>query len=69
MDTSNTQFNKGRSGWQAKDTMDRGLIHNIDNIPPNTRVEVWDFDIEGLDEVDLQTNDEGQQFYLSVYES
>lgn len=48
-------------------TMEGGVIEHV-KVPPGVRVEIWDFDIEGIDPKDLDTSDRGEKYYKSVYE-
>ncbi len=50
-------------------TMEGGVIHDIEYIPEGVVVEIWDFDVDGIDEVDISTNSAGEQYYKSVYNS
>lgn len=48
-------------------TMEGGLIQYIDNIPAGTKIEVWDFDTEGMDIEDMKKNEAGEEYFLTVW--
>jgi hypothetical protein len=48
-------------------TVEGGVVQSVDGIPAGVTVEVWDFDVEGCDEEDLETNGDGDHFSCAVY--
>lgn len=47
-------------------TMDGGLIQDIEFIPADVCIEVWDFDVEGSDN-DRRRNERGDEYLFSVW--
>jgi hypothetical protein len=44
-----------------------GVVQDVFGIPKGYGLEVHDYDVEGCDEGDLETNDDGDKFYRGVW--
>lgn len=49
-------------------TVEGGVIQDIEGIPNDVLIEVWDFDTDGVEDSRVTTNDIGEAYVLSVYE-
>lgn len=48
-------------------TVDGGCVQSVDNVPSDKYVEVRDYDIDGSNDNELKTDDDGDKYILSVY--
>jgi hypothetical protein len=48
-------------------TLEGGVIQDV-QVPPGVRVEVMDFDVEGVDPADLSYNEAGEAYVRSMWE-
>jgi len=48
-------------------TVEGGVIQDISGIPSGQEVVVFDYDVEGVDESLLKTDDDGNDYLESVY--
>ena len=49
-------------------TLEGGLIQWIEGIPDGMVIEVRDYDVEGADESELETGENGDLYYESIWE-
>lgn len=47
--------------------MEGGVIHDIQNIPANVVITTYDYDIDGLEEKDIQKDGLGERCHINRY--
>ena len=50
-------------------TIEGGVVMSVDGIPEGVKVEIWDFDTDGIPNSDLVISDQGEKYILEVHQS
>lgn len=50
-------------------TLEGGTVMSVEGIPAGVKVEIWDFDTDGVPNSDLVISEQGEKYILEVHQS